>query len=117
VEDDREPVHLAPEQRPDRLGRDVARREAGAAGGENDVDARILGPGGHPFADRLDLVGDDGAAGELVPRRGQPLDQQASRSVGCLSARVRHRQNGNAQRVEGELSVYSRHGSLQRARS
>lgn len=34
----REPVHLAPQQRPHRLGRVVARGKAGAAGGEDDLD-------------------------------------------------------------------------------
>src|SRR5687768_4828111 len=37
VEDDREAMHLAPEERPHRLRGQVARREAGAAGGEDDV--------------------------------------------------------------------------------
>ena len=48
VEDDREAVHLAPEQRLHRLGRHVARREAGAAGGEDDVDRRDRRPRPRP---------------------------------------------------------------------
>ena len=87
VEEDRESVHLAAEQRLDRFGRDVARREAGAAGGDDDVHAFVVDPCRDLGADRLDIVADDRLAGELVPGRGQPLGEQRTGLVRFLGPR------------------------------
>src|SRR3954453_23138224 len=69
VERDRKAVHALLEQRLDRLRRDVAPGEAGAAGGDDDIDAGIRDPAADRAADRLDIVGDELARGEMVPGR------------------------------------------------
>ena len=49
---------LDPHQPADRFGRDVARGDAGAAGGENEA-AALRGEGADRFLDALELVGHD----------------------------------------------------------
>ncbi|MEY9659953.1 hypothetical protein ABH980_006960 [Bradyrhizobium ottawaense] len=70
VEGDGKTVHALLEQGLDRLRRDVASGEAGAAGRDDDVDAAICDPAANDGADRLDIVGDDLARGETMAGRG-----------------------------------------------
>ena len=82
---DGEAVHLAAEQGLHRFGRHVARREAGAAGADDQVDLRVACPGRDLRLDRLDLVGHDRAPGEVVARAGHPLGQQVAGLVGLVA--------------------------------
>ena len=77
----REAVHLLLEQRLDRLGRNVAAGEAGAAGGDHHVDELVVDPGLHVLADGLDVVLDDGAFGERMAgaRRARPAARRTCR--------------------------------------
>jgi hypothetical protein len=117
VEDGREAVHLPPEERLHRLRRDVARSEAGAAGGQDDVHIRVGDPGPDLGADGFDLVGDDRCRGERMARGGEPLGEQCSGRVGLLGARVGDGQHRDPQRMEGPAFVYSGHRSTPLSRA
>jgi hypothetical protein len=78
VKDNGKSIHALFEQRLDRFRRHVAAGEAGAAGGDDDVDARIGDPRPDDGADRFDVVGDDLACRQSVPRRGQPVEPDLS---------------------------------------
>ena len=64
MEDRREAVHPLLEQGLDRFRRDVAAGKAGAACGDDDVDAGIGDPGLHLPSDGVDLVGHDRPVGQ-----------------------------------------------------
>ena len=66
MEGDRKAVHPLFEQRLDRLRRDVAAGKAGAAGGDDDIDAAICNPAADDGANGLDIIGDDLARGEVM---------------------------------------------------
>ena len=76
----REAVHALLEQRLDRLRRHVAAGKAGAAGGDDDIDAGIGDPALDGDADRLDVISDDLARGELVTGRDQTVRVAGSRT-------------------------------------
>src|SRR5882672_5851207 len=78
VKRDGETIHPLFEQRLDRLRRDVAAGEAGAAGGYDGIDAWIGDPFPDDAADRLDVVGDDLARRELVTGGREALRQRGS---------------------------------------
>ena len=67
-------------------------------------------------ADLLDVVLDDGPAGQRVAVPGQTLHQQGPGLVGRLVAGVGDGHHRDLQRIEGEALVDTRHHSLQRAR-
>src|SRR6202012_5468311 len=104
-----EAVHLLLEERLYRFRRDVAPGEAGAAGGDDDVDGGIGDPRLHPGADRLDVVGDDVARGELMPRPGDALGERRPRLVVGERTGVGYRQHCDAQRHERLALVDARH--------
>src|SRR5688572_28478443 len=56
MEDSREALHLPPEERLHRLRGQVARGEARASGGEDDVHRGVGGPDPDPGANGVDLV-------------------------------------------------------------
>src|SRR6476620_9737820 len=70
---DGKPVHAFLEQRLYRLRRDVAAGEAGAAGGDDDINTGVGDPLTNDGADGFDVVGDDLARREAMPRRGEPI--------------------------------------------
>ena len=55
---------------------------------------------GATLADRLDIVGNDLARGQVVTGRGQPVSQRGARLVVGQQARVRDRQYRDVQRHE-----------------
>jgi hypothetical protein len=66
-EQGREALHALLQQGLDRFRRHVATGEAGAAGGDDHIDRRIGDPLFHMGTNRVDIVGNDGAAGDRVP--------------------------------------------------
>ena len=95
------PSMLLLEQPLQRLGRDVAAGDAGAAGADHHLDAGIVDPLLHLGADHGDVVGDDGAVDQHVAVAGDALDQGVARLVGLERAGVGHRQHGDVHRLEG----------------
>ena len=75
---DGETIHPLFEQRLDRLRRHVAAGKAGAAGGDDGIDARVGDPAFDDDADRVDVVDDDLARRELVTGGGEPIGQRRS---------------------------------------
>src|SRR5580704_6586375 len=104
-----EAVHALLEQRLDRLGRDVAAREAGAAGGDHHIDRRIGDPGLHLDLNLLHVVGDDRARSERVPGLLDALGERRARLVVGERARVGHGEHRDAQRDEGFRLVDAGH--------
>src|SRR5262249_4737261 len=90
--------------------RHVAAGEAGAAGGDDDVDGRIGDPGFDLLANPLDVVGDDLAAGDDVPRALDPLGQDGAGLVIGKVAGVGHGQHRDFQRDELPALIDARHG-------
>ena len=80
VERDRKTVHPLFEQRLDRLRRDVAAGKAGAAGGDDGIDARIGDPAPDDDADRIDVVDDDLARRQMMTGARQTVRQRGSQS-------------------------------------
>ena len=68
------------------FGGDVARGEAGAAGGEDEIGEVGVGPGGEGGGDPDGLVGDEGAVGEDEAVRRGPGGDGVARGVGPLAA-------------------------------
>src|SRR5437868_4462843 len=95
VEQNCEAIHLSSAQRLHRFGRYVAVGETSASSGNDHVQVRVVGPATNLMTDSLDVVDDDGFAGELVTGSSQPFDQQSARAVACFVASVRDRQNGD----------------------
>src|SRR5580698_172151 len=96
----RERVHLLVEQWLDRLRRDVAAGEASAACGDDDVDHRVGDPGFDPGTDRLDVVGDDAALGDVMAGGDDALHQHRPRLVVLERTAVGNRQHRDFQRYE-----------------
>src|SRR5580704_14039918 len=96
----REAVHLLVEQRLDRLRGNIAAGETGAAGGDDDVDHRIGDPGFDARADRLDVVGDDAALGDVMAGGDDALHQHRPRLVVLERTGVGNRQHRDLQRHE-----------------
>jgi NAD(P)-dependent dehydrogenase (short-subunit alcohol dehydrogenase family) len=99
-EQGREPIHPLFEQRLDRFGGDVAASEAGAAGGDHDIDAFVGDPRFHLRTDVLNIVGNDRARGELVPGGFKPLHQRRAGLVVRHLAGVGDGQDRNVERDE-----------------
>ena len=81
-------IHVTPEQRLNRFGRDIAFGKSGSAGGHNDLDSGVIDPLLGLCADRHNIVGDNGAGHKLMAGSGQSLDQQPARCVGFFRARI-----------------------------
>ena len=114
MEDHGEAFHLLLQKRLHRLRRHVAAREPRATGGDHDVDARIVDPALHLDADRLDIVGDDGALGDLMTGFCDHGDERIAGFIGRRLARVRYGQDRDAQRREGVVLVELCHGLIAR---
>ena len=100
VEGDGKTIHPLFEQRLDRLRRHVAAGETGAAGGDDGIDALVGDPSLDDDADRIDIVDDDLARGEMMTGRGQPLRQRGAGFVIGQRAGVRDRQHRDVERHE-----------------
>ena len=100
VEGDGKSIHPLFEQRFDRFGRHVAAGKTGAAGGDDDIDARIRNPPLDDAADRVDVIGDDLTRREMVTGRGETFRQRRARLVIAKRARIRNRQHRNVERHE-----------------
>ena len=83
VKGDRKTVHPLFEQRLDRLRRHVAAGKAGAAGGDDDIDAGVGDPSPDDDADRIDVVDDDLARRQ---RDGRPPTSRSASVVPDLSS-------------------------------
>ena len=105
MEDLREAVHALLEERLERLRRDVAPGEAGAAGGDDDVDRRIGDPAPHDGADVVDVVRHDLARGETWPASRDALGERVAGVVVGERARVGDRQHRDADGDEGAAGV------------
>ena len=112
VKGDGETVHALFEQRLDRLRRDVAAGEAGAAGGDDGVDAGVGDPSPDDDADRVDIVDDDLARRQPVTGGDEPLRQRGAGLVIRQRARVGNRQHRDAERDELFRFVDRRHDAL-----
>ena len=107
-----EAVHALFEQGLDRFRRDVAAGEAGAAGGDDDVDGGVRNPVFDARTDLLDVVAHDRTGGNRVAGFFDPLDQRGAGLVVGQIAGVGHRQHGNLQRYELPGCVDSGHDAL-----
>ncbi len=85
---DRKTVHPLFEQRLERLRRHVASGKAGAAGGDDHIDTVVGDPAPDDGADRVDVVGDDVARGEVVTGGREPVGQRGAGFVIGQRARV-----------------------------
>ena len=95
VKDRRKSINLFFEQGFEGFGGYVMTGEAGAAGGENNVDFTIVDPALHGFADQRNVVLDDGAIGQIMTTGAEQFDQCVARFVIVQSARIGYRQNGD----------------------
>ena len=68
------------------LGRDVARREAGAAGGEDEVGPVRVGPGSEDGRDSDGIVGHQVAPGEIIAVLRRPGGDRVARGIGAIAA-------------------------------
>jgi hypothetical protein len=91
--------------------RDVAPGDAGAAGGDDDVDGGIIDPGGELRHQRRHIVLQDGAGGEDMPGGGEAFDERIARPVVGEAARVRHGEHRDADGDEGKGGVDGHGGS------
>ena len=91
------------EQARDRFVGAVARGDAGAAGGDDRVDAADLPE--HRLVHVLRLVAEDLALGDDVPGGFEQLDDGPPADVGFRRARVADRQHGAAHARHGRLSM------------
>src|SRR3546814_12761313 len=73
-----------------RLGRYVAARQAGAAGGNDDIDLRIVDPAQKARNDQIGLVPDERARGEAMAGRGPQVPELVARSIDVGAAAVRN---------------------------
>ena len=106
----RKTIHLAGEKRADRFWGYIPRRKTRTARRENDINARIRHPARHRFADCADLILYNLAGDDCVTGRTCTRDQQATRSVRRLVARVRDRHHGKVKRVEFQCFINSGFG-------
>jgi len=90
MEDLRKPVHALVEQRFQRLGCDVAPGEAGAARGDDGIDAGIGTPQFDGHLDGFDIVCDDLSIGERVAGSFDAFGQGLAGAVVLKAARVGH---------------------------
>src|SRR5665213_1476040 len=93
------------------LGRDVATRDAGPPGRNDDIDLRIGDPAPERGDDVTLIVPDDALGRDAVPRRLDQLDKRAAGFVGGFVAGVRDRQDRDVDGQEGaRLIDFGRHG-------
>ena len=109
VKRDGETVHPLLEQGLDRLRRHVAAGKAGAAGGDDGVDARFGDPSFDDGSDRVDIVHDDLARSENMTGRGDPVRQRGPGFVLANRARIGNRQHRDVQRHEFPGLIDGRH--------
>ncbi len=104
-----EAIHLLLQQGLDRFRRHVLAGEAGAAGGDDDVDALVPNPGFYLFADRFHLILYDGPRDDPVARAFDPLLQQRAGSIGFERALIGDRQHRDRERHEGNCRLAAKH--------
>src|SRR5579871_903211 len=112
MEGDGKSVHALFEQRLDRFRRDVPPGEAGAAGGDHDVDFLIPDPRLYLGADRFYVVLHQRARGEFVARALDTPLQERPGFVSRKIARVGNGQHRDRERHEGLFGIEAGHGLL-----
>ena len=110
MEHGREAVDVLLEQRLDRLRGHVSLGKAGAAGGDDRVDLRILDPFLDLLADLFLVIEHDRLRRQLMPGLLDYRGKQCARRIGRLVARVRDGEHGDVQRNEGNAFVDAGHG-------
>ena len=109
MEHDRKPIHLTAEQRFQSLGRYIARREAGAAGCQDDVNPRVGDPPANDLPDLVDFVLDDGTLDQCMACSRGPVAKEPSGRVRLRRACIRNGEHRDIQWVEGKVFINSRH--------
>ena len=87
------------------LGRHVAAGDPGAAGGDHHLDRGVGDPLPQPGGDRVAVVTDDGAGGEMVAGRGDALGQRVAGAVVGRGAGVGDGEHRDPQGLEGDRLV------------
>mgnify|MGYP006123328267 CR=1 FL=1 len=95
-----QPVHALLEQRLDGFRRHIAAGEAGAARGDDGIDAGIGDPHLQFRANRFDVIGHDVACSKMMSRRRDAISQRRAGLVVGKRTRVGNRQHRDVERDE-----------------
>ena len=102
MEHDGEAVHHPVKHRPHGFRREIARGEAGAAGGQDHIDVRIGGPGLDLGLDGRDVIRNDHSGEQPMTGRLKPPRQQTPGCVVGGRSGVRYGQDRDIQGKKGK---------------
>src|SRR5579875_556702 len=103
MKEEGEAVHFPLKHRTDGFGRYVARRKAGASGGDDDVNPRVGNEGSDLGANGFDIVANNRLSGKLVAGTNDSFGKERSGAIRAFRARVRNRQNSNSDRKKKRM--------------
>ena len=107
MEDDGKALNGFFKQRRNRLGRGVATGQACAAGGDDDIDFRIVYPALHAGANGRGVIALNGAINQIMACVLRALGQNITGGIIGFSARVGDGQHRNIDRHEGQAFINS----------